>query len=53
MVTLVFAYAAIFLISSFFDEKSPEPISYTQFTQQVQAGNVRRCSPRARRSRAT
>ncbi|WP_089207779.1 ATP-dependent zinc metalloprotease FtsH [Streptosporangium subroseum] len=41
VVTLVFAYAVIFLISSFFDEKSPEPISYTQFTQQVQAGNVK------------
>ena len=53
VVTLLVSYAVIFLVSSFFDEKSPEPISYTQFTQQVQAGTSRRSTPRAWRSRAT
>ncbi|MFC7649221.1 hypothetical protein ACFQX6_59020 [Streptosporangium lutulentum] len=53
VVTLLIAYAAVFMISSFFDETAPEPISYTQFTQQVQGATSRRSTPRARRSRAT
>ncbi len=39
--TLLAVYAVFFLISSFFDADAPETISYTQFTTQVNAGNVK------------
>lgn len=39
--TMLLVYAAFFLISSFFDGGTVETISYTQFTQQVQAKNVK------------
>ncbi|PZG54130.1 cell division protein FtsH, partial [Spongiactinospora gelatinilytica] len=40
-VTLLAAYAVFFVISMFFDAGTMETISYTQFTEQVQAGNVK------------
>ncbi|MEU4535729.1 ATP-dependent zinc metalloprotease FtsH [Streptosporangium sp. NPDC023825] len=40
LMTMVIVYAGFFIVSSFFEEPT-EPISYTQFTQQVQAGNVK------------
>ncbi|RBQ19841.1 cell division protein FtsH [Spongiactinospora rosea] len=40
-VTLLAAYAVFFVISTFFDAGGMETISYTQFTKQVQAGNVK------------
>ncbi|GAA3414643.1 ATP-dependent zinc metalloprotease FtsH [Streptosporangium vulgare] len=40
LMTMVIVYAGFFVVSSFFEEPT-EPISYTQFTQQVQAGNVK------------
>ncbi|MFI0418117.1 ATP-dependent zinc metalloprotease FtsH [Spongiactinospora sp. 9N601] len=40
-VTLLAAYAVFFVISTFFDAGAMETISYTQFTKQVQAGNVK------------
>lgn len=39
--TLLVVYAAFFLVSSFFDSGQVETISYTQFTQQVDAKNVK------------
>jgi cell division protease FtsH len=39
--TLFVVYAAFFLVSSFFDSSQVETISYTQFTQQVNAKNVK------------
>ncbi|MDF5755319.1 ATP-dependent zinc metalloprotease FtsH [Spongiactinospora sp. TRM90649] len=39
--TLLAAYTLFFVISMFFDEGAAETISYTQFTKQVQAGNVK------------
>ncbi|NUW30610.1 ATP-dependent metallopeptidase FtsH/Yme1/Tma family protein [Nonomuraea sp. SMC257] len=40
-VTLFVVYAVFFLVSSFFDNSQVETISYTQFTQQVSAKNVK------------
>ncbi|NUW43075.1 ATP-dependent zinc metalloprotease FtsH [Nonomuraea rhodomycinica] len=40
-VTLFVVYAVFFLASSFFDNSQVETISYTQFTQQVNAKNVK------------
>ncbi|WP_440072438.1 ATP-dependent zinc metalloprotease FtsH [Streptosporangium sp. OZ121] len=40
LMTMVIVYAGFFIVSSFFEEPT-EPISYTQFTQQVRAGNVK------------
>ncbi|WP_436763853.1 ATP-dependent zinc metalloprotease FtsH [Streptosporangium sp. V21-05] len=40
LMTMVIVYAGFFIVSSFFAEPT-EPISYTQFTQQVRAGNVK------------
>ncbi|MCA2179185.1 ATP-dependent zinc metalloprotease FtsH [Nonomuraea glycinis] len=39
--TLLAVYAAFFFISSFFDSAPVETVSYTQFTQQVDAKNVK------------
>lgn len=39
--TLLAVYAVFFLVSSFFDSGERETISYTQFTQQVTAKNVK------------
>ncbi|WP_113700750.1 ATP-dependent zinc metalloprotease FtsH [Nonomuraea lactucae] len=39
--TLVAVYAVFFVVSSFFDSGPVETISYTQFTQQVNAKNVK------------
>ncbi|MBO3752397.1 ATP-dependent zinc metalloprotease FtsH [Streptosporangiaceae bacterium NEAU-GS5] len=38
--TLAVVYAVFFVISSFYDGTSVETISYTQFTRQLNAGNV-------------
>ncbi|TDE40572.1 ATP-dependent metallopeptidase FtsH/Yme1/Tma family protein [Nonomuraea mesophila] len=40
-VTLVVVYAAFFVVSSFVDSGSVETISYTEFTKQVNAKNVK------------
>ncbi|MEV0149860.1 MULTISPECIES: ATP-dependent zinc metalloprotease FtsH [unclassified Nonomuraea] len=40
-VTLFVVYAVFFLVSSFFDNSQVETVSYTQFTQQVTAKNVK------------
>ncbi|GAA0851477.1 ATP-dependent zinc metalloprotease FtsH [Streptosporangium amethystogenes subsp. fukuiense] len=40
LVTMFIVYAGFFIVSSFFGEAT-EPISYTQFTDQVRAGNVK------------
>ncbi|WP_271220481.1 ATP-dependent zinc metalloprotease FtsH [Streptosporangium carneum] len=39
--TLLLVYAGFFLISSFFDGRAVETVSYTQFTHQVEAKNVK------------
>ncbi|GIH28408.1 ATP-dependent zinc metalloprotease FtsH [Acrocarpospora phusangensis] len=39
--TLLITYAMFFVVSSLFDGKPVETISYTQFTKQVEAGNVK------------
>ncbi|WP_308425877.1 ATP-dependent zinc metalloprotease FtsH [Nonomuraea cavernae] len=39
--TLLVVYAAFFLVSSFFDSRQVETISYTEFTSQVNAKNVK------------
>ncbi|GAA2404657.1 ATP-dependent zinc metalloprotease FtsH [Nonomuraea africana] len=41
VITLLVVYAGFFLISSFFDEGQVETISYSQFTKQVTANNVK------------
>ncbi|MFD9939609.1 ATP-dependent zinc metalloprotease FtsH [Nonomuraea sp. NPDC059023] len=41
VVTLLVVYAGFFLISSFFDSEPVETISYTEFTKQVTANNVK------------
>ncbi|MEV0422398.1 ATP-dependent zinc metalloprotease FtsH [Streptosporangium canum] len=41
LITLLAVYAGFFLISSFFDTGGTETVSYTQFTRQVQAKNVK------------
>ncbi|MEU4832622.1 ATP-dependent zinc metalloprotease FtsH [Streptosporangium sp. NPDC023615] len=40
LLTLAVVYAGFFIVSSFFDDVT-EPISYTQFTRQVRAANVK------------
>ncbi|GAA3029243.1 ATP-dependent zinc metalloprotease FtsH [Streptosporangium longisporum] len=40
LLTLAVVYAAFFVVSSFFDDVT-EPISYTEFTRQVRAANVK------------
>ncbi|GAA4191245.1 ATP-dependent zinc metalloprotease FtsH [Streptosporangium oxazolinicum] len=40
LMTMVIVYAGFFIVSSFFNQTT-EPISYTQFTQQVRTGNVK------------
>ncbi|GAA0376682.1 ATP-dependent zinc metalloprotease FtsH [Acrocarpospora corrugata] len=39
--TLLITYALFFVVSSLFDTEQAETISYTQFTKQVEAGNVK------------
>ncbi|WP_281282820.1 ATP-dependent zinc metalloprotease FtsH [Nonomuraea terrae] len=41
VVTLLVVYAAFFVVSSFVDSESVETISYTEFTKQVNAKNVK------------
>ncbi|QYC43893.1 ATP-dependent zinc metalloprotease FtsH [Nonomuraea coxensis DSM 45129] len=41
VVTLLVVYAAFFVVSSFVDNESVETISYTEFTSQVEAKNVK------------
>ncbi|WP_219466304.1 ATP-dependent zinc metalloprotease FtsH [Nonomuraea rhizosphaerae] len=41
VITLLAVYAVFFLVSSFFDSGQVETISYTQFTSQVTAKNVK------------
>ncbi|WP_328589686.1 ATP-dependent zinc metalloprotease FtsH [Nonomuraea aridisoli] len=41
VVTLLVVYAAFFVVSSFVDNESVETISYTEFTKQVNAKNVK------------
>ncbi|MEU4575855.1 ATP-dependent zinc metalloprotease FtsH [Nonomuraea sp. ATR24] len=40
-VTLLVVYAAFFFVSSFFDSNQVETVSYTEFTKQVNGGNVK------------
>ncbi|MFF3441231.1 ATP-dependent zinc metalloprotease FtsH [Streptosporangium sp. NPDC002721] len=40
LMTMAVVYATFFIVSSFFEEPT-EPVSYTQFTEQVRAGNVK------------
>ncbi len=39
--TMALTYAAFFIISSFFDGEPRQTISYTEFTRQVNSGNVK------------
>ncbi|MER6948793.1 ATP-dependent zinc metalloprotease FtsH [Nonomuraea sp. NPDC000554] len=41
VITLLVVYAAFFLVSSFFDSGQVETVSYTEFTKQVNAKNVK------------